>query len=306
MGRLIRAISENGGVVFYALDSTDIVAQAERYHHTSAVATAALGRLLTGAAIMAATMKNEEDTLTLRLKGDGPAGVVLAVAGGDGTVKGYIENPVVELPLRPDGKLNVGAAVGHEGTLSVIRDIGLKEPYVGQIPLVSGEIAEDITSYYATSEQTPTVCALGVLVDTDLTVLSAGGYMVQLLPGATEEEITQLEQNISAMESVTQMLHSGLSLEDIMQRALAGFDPQVLDEQEVTYYCNCNRNRMERALMSLGEKELTELEKESPHAEVCCQFCDKKYEFNINQLRKALKEQAQERAKKAEQESETP
>ena len=175
MSNMIRGISENGGAVLVAIDSTEMVREMERIHHTSAVTSAALGRLLTGAAMMATYLKNEEDTLTLRMKGDGPAGVVLAVANGKGEVKGYVQNPVVELPARPDGKLDVGGAIGHEGTLSVVRDIGLREPYVGQIPLVSGEVAEDITSYYATSEQTPTVCALGVLVGPDLSIRHAPG-----------------------------------------------------------------------------------------------------------------------------------
>lgn len=284
MGKMIRALSEDGGVVFYALDSTDIVSRAEQIHTTSAVATAALGRLLTGAAMMAASLKNAEDSITLRLKGGGPAGTVLAVASGRGTVKGYIENPIVELPCRPDGKLDVGSAVGRDGTLSVIRDIGMKEPYVGQVPLVSGEVAEDITFYYASSEQTPTVCALGVLVDKDISVLSAGGYLVQLLPGASDEEITRLEQNIAHVKSVTQMLHGGMSLAQILQEVLSGFAPQILDESEVRYDCDCTRERMERALLSLGVRELETLAGEESSAEVCCQFCDRKYRFDLETL----------------------
>lgn len=281
MSRLIRAISENGGVVLCAIDSTDIVAQAERMHKTSAVTSAALGRLLTGACMMGAMLKNTGDSITLRLKGDGPAGDVVAVADGQGNVKGYVSNPVVEIPLRADGKLDVGGAVGHNGTLIVIKDMGLKEPYIGQIPLVSGEVAEDITSYYATSEQTPNVCALGVLVNPDLTIANAGGFLLQLLPGATEEEIALLEKNIAAMPSVTQMLHEGKTLEDIMQISMAGFNPNVLDEQQVQYHCGCSEKRVHNILLSLGAEELARMETEDPVAEVCCHFCDKVYRVEI-------------------------
>ena len=210
MSRLIRAISENGGVLFCAVDSTDIVREAERIHKTSAVTSAALGRLLTAASMMGVMLKSEKDSLTLRIKGGGPSGTVLAVSDGAGNVRGYVEQPVVELPPRADGKLDVGGAVGRDGTLSVVKDLGMKEPYVGQVPLVSGEIAEDITAYYAVSEQTPTVCALGVLVDRDLSILTAGGYLLQLLPGASDAEITHLEQNVAALPSVTELLWSRL------------------------------------------------------------------------------------------------
>lgn len=277
MARLIRAISENGGVIFCAVDSTPIVREAERIHQTSAVTSAALGRLLTAASMMGVMLKNEDDSLTLRVNGGGPAGTVLAVSDGLGNVRGYVQNPVVELALRADGKLDVGGAVGRDGTLSVVKDLGMREPYVGQVPLVSGEIAEDITAYYAVSEQTPTVCALGVLVDTDLSILAAGGYLLQLLPGASEAEITRLEQNVAAMPSVTQLLMSGATLEDIMARAMDGFSPNVLDEQQVSYRCNCTRQRVERALLSLGKEELTQMAQEENPVEVSCQFCDKKY-----------------------------
>ena len=279
MSKLIRTISENGGAVLSILDSTEIVAQMEAYHHPSAVVSAALGRLLTGAVLMAATLKSEEDSITLRVKGDGPAGLLLAVADGKGNVKGYVENPVVELPLREDGKLDVGGAVGHNGTLTVIKDIGLKEPYVGQIPLVSGEIAEDITSYYATSEQTPSVCALGVLVNPDLTIRKAGGYLLQLLPGATEQEIDQLEQNIGKMKSVTSILDGGGTEEEIMNQVLDGFSPNVLDESQVQYHCDCSRKRVERAYMSLGQDELRKIASEQETVELKCQFCNRAYVF---------------------------
>ncbi|WP_367925988.1 Hsp33 family molecular chaperone HslO [uncultured Ruthenibacterium sp.] len=284
MARLLRAISENGGVVFYAIDSTEIVREAERIHKTSAVTSAALGRLLTAASLMSATLKRDSDSITLRMKGDGPAGLVLAVVNGSGEVKGYIQNPIVELPLRPDGKLDVGGAIGHNGTLSVVKDLGLKEPYVGQVPLISGEVAEDITSYYATSEQIPTVCALGVLVDRDLSILHAGGYLLQLLPGASEEEITRLENNVQSMDSITHMLQQGMQLEEIMERVLDGFAPQILDEQQSFYRCDCTKERVERALISIGKLELEKMVKEDPIAQVSCQFCDKTYKIDLRQL----------------------
>lgn len=290
MGRMIRAISENGGVVLFALDSTDIVREAERIHKTSAVTSAALGRLMTGAVLMSATLKRDEDSVTLRMDGGGPAGLVLAVANGKSQVKGYVENPVVELPLRPDGKLDVGGAVGRSGTLSVVKDLGLKEPYVGQIPLTSGEVAEDITAYYATSEQIPTVCALGVLVNPDLTVAAAGGYLLQLLPGATDAEITRLEQNIAAMPSVTALLQGGATLEEIMARAMDGFAPQVLDECQAAYVCDCSAQRTRRALLSLGRQELQQLAAQGETLEVCCQFCDRKYRFSPEELLAQLEE----------------
>ena len=286
MSNLIRGISENGGAVLCAIDSTAIVREMERVHKTSAVTSAALGRLLTGAAMMATYLKSEENTLTVRVKGGGPAGTVLAVANGKGEVKGYVENPVVEIPPRADGHLDVGSAVGCDGTLSVVQDIGMKEPYVGQIPLVSGEIAEDITSYYAVSQQTPTVCALGVLVNPDLSIRRAGGYMLQLLPGATEEEITRLEKNIAAMPAVTTFLEEERPLTDIMEMVLDGFNPNILDEQEIVYQCDCSKERVERALLSMSRDELQKLAEEDPNVEVCCQFCDKVWRLDANELLK--------------------
>ena len=285
---MLRGISENGGAVVCVIDSTEMVRKMEQIHKTSAVTSAALGRLLTAAAMMSTYLKSDDNTLTLRMKGDGPAGAVLAVANGKGQVKGYVENPVVEIEDRPDGKLNVGGAIGANGTLSVVRDLGLKEPYVGQIPLVSGEVAEDITSYYATSEQTPTVCALGVLVEPDLSIKKAGGYLLQLLPGATEEEITQLEKNIAAMPAMTQMLEDGVSLERIMEMVLEGFNPNVLDEENAEYACDCSKERVERALISMGAAELKNLAEEKPVAEVCCQFCDKVWKVNLKELLEQL------------------
>lgn len=285
MANLIRGLSENGGIVFCGVDSTEMVRRAEQLHTTSATCSAALGRLLTGASLMGAMLKDRRDQVTLRVSGGGPAGVVIACTDGTGNVKGCIENPLAELPPRADGHLDVGGAVGTDGILTVIRDNKLqKEPTVGQIPLVSGEIAEDLTSYYAYSEQIPTVCALGVLVDKDLSIACAGGYLLQLLPGATDDEITQLEKNIAAMPSVTEMLRAGKTPQDMMELAMAGFDPQVLDEREVGYQCDCSAERTKDMVMSLGRKELEKMRDEDPRCEVVCHFCHTKYEFDLNEL----------------------
>lgn len=283
---LLRGISENGGIVFYGVDSTDIVREMERVHKTSAVTTAALGRLLTAAAMMGAMLKSRTDSMTLQIKGGGPAGRLMAVVDGDGHLKGYVQNPVVELPPREDGHLDVGGAVGHDGTLDVIRDLGLREPYIGQVPLVSGEIAEDVTRYFAISEQTPTVCALGVLVNEDLSVRCAGGFIVQLLPGALESEIVQLEKNIAAMPSVTSMMEQGKTVKDMLDMALDTFAPEVLDTSFVEYRCDCSEERVRRMLKSLGKKEIENLRNEDPVAEVHCQFCDKTYRVDLNEILK--------------------
>ena len=265
---MLRGISENGGIVFYGVDSTEIVREMERLHKTSAVTTAALGRLLTAASMMGIMLKSTQDSVTLQIKGGGPAGRLLAVSDGTGNVKGYVEHPVVELPPRADGHLNVGAAVGKDGTLDVIRDLGMREPYIGQVPLTSGEIAEDITTYFAISEQVPTVCAL------------------QLLPGATEEEIEHLEKNIKAMPSVTTMLEEGKSVRDMLELALAGFAPDILDSYHVTYKCDCGLERVEKMIRSLGKKEVERMRDEDPVAEVNCQFCNKNYKVDLNELLK--------------------
>ena len=285
MAELIRGLSDNGGVVFCGVDSTDIVCKAERLHRTSATCSAALGRLLTGASLMGSMLKDDRDSITLRVNGGGPAGLLIACTDGAGNVKGCIDHPLVELPPRADGHLDVGGAVGKDGVLTVIRDNKLqKEPTVGQVPLVSGEIAEDLTAYYAYSEQIPTVCALGVLVDPDLTIHCAGGYLIQLLPGATDAEISQLEANIAAMPPVTEMLRGGATPRDMMEKALAGFAPSVLDSRQVGYRCDCSEARTRAMLVSLGRKELEKLRDEDPRCEVVCHFCHSKYTFDLNKL----------------------
>ncbi len=284
MAKLVCAIAADGSAVAYAIDSTDIVAHAEQIHSTSAVVTAALGRLLTVGAMMGSMLKGEDSSLTLRLKGDGPAGSIIAVSDSLGNVRGYVGNPIVELPLNDKGKLDVSGAVGRNGTLYVIKDLGLKEPYVGQVPIISGEIAEDITGYYASSEQTPTVCALGVLVNPDLTVKAAGGFIIQLLPGADENCITVLEQNLEGLDSVTSMLVNGITPEDICRRVLAGFDPEILNTSELHYRCTCSKERYEKALAAIGREELTQMIEQDKQAQVVCHFCNKKYLFTEQEL----------------------
>ena len=286
---MLRGISENGGIVFYGVDSTEIVREMERLHKTSAVTTAALGRLLTAASMMGIMLKSTQDSVTLQIKGGGPAGRLLAVSDGTGNVKGYVEHPVVELPPRADGHLNVGAAVGKDGTLDVIRDLGMREPYIGQVPLTSGEIAEDITTYFAISEQVPTVCALGVLVNPDLTIRKAGGFIIQLLPTADDTIIDKVEKCISDIDPVTTMLDKGLSPETICRTVLPAFKLDVLDTSEPEYRCDCSRERVSRALISMGRDELEKL-KEDEKTEVCCQFCDKKYVFTPADIDRLLEE----------------
>ena len=291
MGKIVRAISEDGSIFSCAIDSTDVVAKAEQYHKTSAVTTAALGRLLTGASMMGSMLKNEADSLSLRIEGNGPAGTVYAESDYKGNVRGFVENPVVEgLPKRADGHLNVGGAVGNDGTLTVVRDLGLKEPYVGQIPLVSGEIAEDITSYYATSEQIPTVCSLGVLVNPDLTVAKAGGFMIQLLPFAPDSAIDIIEENLKKMEAVTKMLTDGMTAEEIALKAIEGTNANVLDEWEKDYACDCSREYCEGVLRSMQSDELLKIEKEDGQVQMECQNCDGRYVFSLQEIEKIIEE----------------
>ncbi len=294
MGRLIRAISSDGGIMMCAVDSTDIVGKMEQIHKTSAVVSAALGRLLSAASMMGSMLKGEDNSVTLRLAGNGPCGSVIAVSDSWGNVRGYVANPIVELPLNQYGKLDVGGAVGREGTLYVIKDLGLKEPYIGQTPIVSGEVAEDITSYYAVSEQTPTVCGLGVLVNPDLTIRSAGGYLIQLLPGVDDAAIDRLEANINSLDPVSKMLDDGLTPEEICKKALDGFEPEILDTLPVEYRCNCTRERVEKMLLSLGDQELASMAQSGETTEICCHFCDQKYHFTpqeIERLRESAKQE---------------
>ncbi len=289
MGKIVRSITADGSVVAIGIDSTDIVNEAVKIHGTSAVVSAALGRMLTAASMMGDMLKGEKHTITLKLEGNGPAGSVVVASDSQGNVRGYVMNPVVEIPLKPNGKLDVSGAVGDSGTLYVIKDIGLKEPYSGSVPIVSGEIAEDITAYYAISEQIPTVCALGVLVNPDLTIKAAGGYMLQLLPAADTSVIDKIEETIKHIRPVTQMLSDGMSVEDILSTVLDGFEVETLDTSNPVYRCGCSRNRVKSMLKSLGNEELSSMAEEMPKVEVHCHFCNKTYEFTPEDIKKMIK-----------------
>ncbi len=288
MDKLVRCISVDGTLVMMAAETTDMVEKAQQYHQTSAVTSAALGRLLTASSLMGSMLKGDNDSVTLRLNGGGPAGTVMAVSDCWGNARGYVTNPVVEIPLNSKGKLDVGGAVGTDGFLTVIKDLNLKEPYIGQTPIITGEIAEDLTSYYAISEQLPSVCALGVLVNPDLSIKKAGGFIIQLLPTALDDTIDAIERCISDIPSVTQMLSDGMTPEEICHRVLSEFELEVLDESHPVYKCNCSRERVEGALISTGLETLKELELEEK-TEVNCQFCDKKYVFSGSDITELIK-----------------
>lgn len=289
MDKLVRMISKDGTLTVMAVDSTQMVNRAAYIHMTSAVTSAALGRLLTAASLMGSVLKGKDDNITLRINGGGPAGSVIAVSDSDGNVRGYVANPVVEIPLNNKGKLDVAGAVGTDGTLTVMKDLGMKEPYIGQIPIATGEIAEDVTSYFAVSEQIPTVCALGVLVDTDLSIKHAGGFIIQLLPTALDDTIDKVEECIKDIEPVTKMLEKGMTPEEICRHVLSKFDLEYLDDSEPEYKCNCSRQRVERALISMGVAELEEMAKEDKH-KISCHFCNKKYTFRSEDIKKLIKE----------------
>lgn len=291
-GILKRYLSADGAVVCMVQDGTEMCREMEKIHKTSAVCTAALGRLSMGASLIGYTLKNPGDTVTVRLDGGGPAGILLAVADDLGNVKSYVEQPVVELPLNEKGKLDVAGAVGTDGTLFVIKDIGMKEPYSGQTALVSGEIAEDITQYFAESEQVPTACGLGVLVSPDLTVACAGGYLIQLLPFAPEEDIAQLEKNLAGITSVTELFGSGMTADDIAQKLMGGLGAELLDESQPAYTCDCSRERTAKMLNSLDEPTLREMAAEMPEIEVCCHFCNKKYTFTPEEILQMAEQKA--------------
>ena len=279
MGKAIRCLTTDATVMAIAMDATDIVARAEQIHKTSAVVTAALGRLLTAGSLMGIMLKNTEDSVTLKVNGGGPVGQLLVVSDGRGNVRGYAQNPVVEIPLKPNGKLDVSGAVGTDGLLYVLRDTGAPEPYVGCTPLVSGELAEDITSYFASSEQIPTVCALGVLVNPDLTVKAAGGLIIQLLPFCPDAVIDKLEQSIAALPPMTTMLSRGMTPQDILTKALDGFDFDIIDTYEPAYRCTCSREKVTGALSAMSDEELRALPDENGKVETTCSFCDNIYVY---------------------------
>lgn len=288
MNELVRMISDDGTLYVLCVNSTEMVREAQQIHSLSKVCSAALGRLITGASMMGILLKGKDDTLTLKMSGSGPASPIVAVANSDGYVKGYVGDAHVKLPLNSVGKLDVSGAIGKDGNLTVIKDLGLKEPYMAQIPLVSGEVAEDITAYYFVSEQTPTVCGLGVLVNPeDEQVLLAGGFLIQLLPTADDETITKVENGLKGIKSVTAMLSDGLSPEEICKKVLPEFNMELLDRSNVEYKCDCSLERVTNALIAAGKDGLREMAEDS-ETEVVCHFCNKKYIFTSEQILKLL------------------
>lgn len=289
MDEIIRMIAKDAPVKAMAITGRDMVERARQIHGTTPVATAALGRALLACSMMGDQLKGEGSSVTLRFKGDGVMEGITAVSDDEGNVRGYVNHPTVELPLRGDGKLDVGGALGHHGTLTVIRDLDMKESYVGMAPLLSGEIAEDVTNYFATSEQIPTACALGVLVDKDGSVLRAGGYLIQLLPGADDGVIDAIERGISELGAVTSaLMEEGVDSEVLLRRALGCFELEELERHPVAYRCYCSRERVEKAIISLGENELQAMIDEQGKADLTCQFCDEIYHFTREELNDLL------------------
>ena len=282
--KLVRAMTRDGMVKAVAVSTRDLTERARQIHQTFPVGTAALGRALAAASMMGNALKAEEGTVTLQLRGGGPLGLVLAVSDCEGNVRGYVQNPEIDLPLREDGKLNVGAAVGCEGTLTVIKDIGMKEPYGGTVDLLGGEIAEDLAAYFAESEQIPSACGLGVLIERDQSVRAAGGYLIQLLPGADEDVITKVEGGVLAAGSVTAMLEKDADPETMLREVLSDFELEILESSPIAYRCYCSRERVERALMSIGVSDLETLLVEQGQVEMTCRFCDNVYSFSRKDL----------------------
>ncbi|MCD8352937.1 MAG: Hsp33 family molecular chaperone HslO [Clostridiales bacterium] len=286
---LVRVITTDGAVMAAAVSGREMVAEAQRIHGTSSVATAALGRTLLAASMMGNQMKSADNSVTIQIRGGGPIGQITCVAGADGYVRGCVSDPRVYLPPKEDGKLDVGGAVGTDGSLTVIKDLGMKEPYVGSVPLVSGEIAEDITAYYAASEQTPTACALGVLVDSrDQHVYAAGGFLVQLLPGADDAAIDKVERGIEKLGYVTRHFEEGETPLELVMEALSEFEVEVLETIPVGYRCTCSKERFGRALLTLGRDELTSMAEEQGGAEIKCRFCNKVYRFSKEELEEMI------------------
>ncbi|MEW8974523.1 MAG: Hsp33 family molecular chaperone HslO [Tissierellaceae bacterium] len=285
---LIRGIDKLGRVRIFVARTTNLVEEARKIHNTSPTATAALGRTLTAGAIMGAMMKNEKDLLTLKISGGGPIGKMLIVANNNGQVKGDLDFPMADAPSRADGKLDVGGIVGNDGTLTVIMDLGLKDPYVGQSSLVTGEIAEDIANYYVTSQQVPSAVSLGVLVDTDTSCIAAGGYIIQLMPGISDDEITIIENALAKIEPISTLIDKGLTPEEIMDRLLGEFEMELLSKMELEYNCDCSREKIEKVIISLGRKEIEDIIEEDGQAEVVCHFCNTKYQFSKENLTKLL------------------
>lgn len=290
MGKIVRALSEDGGVLCSAINSTDMVCDMARLHEASPVVTAALGRMTTAVSIMGGMLKYEGDTLTLRINGGGPCGTLTAVSDYRGNVKCCVGNAAATVPLKADGGLDVAGVIGNDGTLTVVKDMGLKEPYCGQIPLASGNIADDITKYYAVSEQLPTVVSLGIIFGEGGKIEAAGGFMVQVVPPISDRSVQALERNLADMDSINAMLEQKLDPEQIALKALSGLGGDILDSWEAKYHCDCSSERTRGILMTLGKDEIEKLAEEQKETEVCCHFCNKKYRFTADELLKMLKE----------------
>ncbi|MBC7765882.1 MAG: Hsp33 family molecular chaperone HslO [Hyphomonadaceae bacterium] len=280
---IVRALSDDGGVRAFVAVTTELCNEAQRVHQTYPVASAALGRLLTGGAMMGTMLKGEKDAITLQIKGDGPLGGVVVLTDASANVKGYVHHPQIEIPSQPNGKLDVGGAIGY-GTLTIIRDFGMKEPYVGQVPLMTGEIAEDLTLYFAQSEQTPSAVALGVLVDRDLSVRAAGGFIIQLMPDAHPKLSEMIEKAVQDATPISTLVDQGLSGEEILHTILPAVKWSKSERIATQYQCDCSTDRIERALISLGAKELGEIITEQGQAELTCHFCTKRYHFDKDAL----------------------
>lgn len=285
MSYITRAVTKDGSARIIFADTTDIVKVARNTHHTSKTMTAALGRVLTATSIMGSLLKDKDNSITVQFKGDGPCGAVVCVADYKGNVRGYAENPEVELAPNSAGKLDVGGAIGRNGTLCVMKDMGFPEPYVGMCPIKTGEVAEDITEYFASSEQTPTVCALGVRVDKEINCTAAGGYLVQLLPMADENVISAIEKNITSIESVSAMIGKGLRADDIISRVFEGIEYETFDEFDIGYKCVCKREKYLRALITLSDADFESLKADGSPIEASCRFCNKKYVFSFDELK---------------------
>lgn len=289
MDEIVRMMTGDGAVKATAITGKELTERARQIHKTLPVATAALGRTLMACSMMGNMLKGEDDSLTLRINGGGPLGTITAVSDSTGNVRGYVQNGHVDLPLKGPAKLDVGSAVGQDGYLTVIRDMGLKEPYVGSVALVSGEIAEDLTAYFAESEQIPTACALGVLVDRDQSVLCAGGYILQLLPGADSGLIDRLEKAVSQLGPVTEVLRDGSDAKALLERLLGGMELELLERIPVRYQCYCSKERVARAIISMGEAEIRDMIATQGQADITCQFCDAVYHFSREELEELLK-----------------
>ena len=288
--RIVRAISSDGFVKAAAVSTRELTERARQIHQTLPVGTAALGRTLAAASMMGNALKGQGASVTLQIKGGGPLGTVLAVSDSDGNVRGYVTNPAVDIPLRADGKLDVGSAVGNEGTITVIKDLQMKEPYVGTIDLLGGEIAEDVAAYFVESEQIPTACGLGVLVERDQSVRAAGGYLIQLLPGADEDTIIKVEGGIMAAGNVSALLDADPDPdpERMLRTVMSDFDIRILESSPIEYKCYCSRDRVERALISLGTEELESMLREQSGCQLTCQFCDAVYDFSAEELQSLI------------------